>query len=50
MEKRVWGYDYGWNDDTNIVSRVTLVWTVQTVLDSKDQMTFKVLRENDGSS
>jgi len=31
------------NDDTIIVPRVTLVWTVQNVIDVNDQMTFKVI-------
>ena len=43
MKNGVWGYDYGWNDDTNIVSHVALVWTVQNLKDSIDKVEFRVL-------
>ena len=37
------GFNNGGNDDIILVSHVTLIWTVQNVIDPKDQMTFKVL-------
>jgi len=39
-------WDSSGNDDTIIASRETLIWTVQTVIESKDQMKFKVLLAN----
>ena len=46
MKKRVWDKNNGGIYDITDVSRVTLSWTVQNVIDLKDQMQFKVLLAN----